>query len=193
MASDAVAVPGELGWLVVSKDEAEAPFELHLLHAGHARLDERSVVATQRAVEPCRAQPANAQLLVLLSGGTSALPGGRRVARGAARAHEISDEMNDVRGRHGAALDGRPLRATRARALVVSDVLSGELRTILRSPFHPDDPTPDEPARLHVEIVASPQTLLDEAVTALTEFERRTSRACVPGKRRSSSGSRRSR
>ncbi len=185
MAYGAIAVIGELGWLVVSKDEAEAPFGLHLLHAGHARLDESSVVATQRAVEPCRAQPADGESLEAL----------RALTHRLLRTGATIDEMNDVQRRHGAALGGTLLRATRARvrALVVSDVLSGELRTTLPSPFHPDDPTPEEPARLHVELVASPQTLLDEAVTALTEFERRTARACVRGKRRSSSGSRRSR
>lgn len=173
--------------LVITKDEVDAPSGMELLHAGHPFPDVRSVLATQRAIELCRAVSASDELLVLLSGGTSALLGGplagesldelRALTDQLLRSGATIDQVNAVRRRHGAALGGRLLRATHAsiRALVVSDVLSGDLRTIGSGPLHPDDPTEQERAQLDVEIIASPELLLDEAAAQLRHFTCTTS------------------
>ncbi len=153
-----------------------------VLLAGHPRPDERSVIATEAALRFCAENAAEDDLLVLLSGGTSALIGGPVAGTSLASAMSVAElsaltdsllrsglditAINAERRRLGAALGGRLASATRGRrivALVLSDVLGGDLRTIGSGPLHGDPLDP----RVEAEILADPGTLQRSAAQSL--------------------------
>jgi hydroxypyruvate reductase len=125
--------------------------------AGHPLPDERSVAATRAVLDEVAALGEDDELLLLLSGGTSALLGGpvdgvsltalRGLTEAALRAGFSIEELNCLRRRVGAALGGRLGAATRAsiRALVISDVASDDPRVIGSGPV--SAPPPDDSER----------------------------------------------
>jgi glycerate 2-kinase len=172
MAEGAILAGVPARGLIVTKEPSDARVELLL--AGHPQPDERSVRATERALSLARSVPAEEELLVLISGGTSALLGGPiegvsleevRVRTDALlRSGATIDEMNTVRRQLGAALGGR-LRAAcrgRVRALILSDVLSGDVRMIGSGPLHGDPQLP-----VDATIIGDPALLLREAQRGL--------------------------
>ncbi|WP_457637434.1 glycerate kinase type-2 family protein [Oceanithermus sp.] len=123
-----------------------------LLEAGHPVPDEASVQAAERALELARALGPDGHLLVLISGGGSALwcaPWGLdlEVMKDLNRALLASgagiSEMNAVRKHLSRIKGGRLAQATRARvtALLVSDVPGDDVSTIASGPTAPDPTT----------------------------------------------------
>lgn len=125
------------------------------VHFGsHPVPDRRSLEAAEKLVSWLKTLPAGADLLIVLSGGTSALlalpaPGvsleskmavNRLLIRSGASIHEI----NSVR-KHLSAVKGGQLAAAlsgaRATTLVISDVIGNDLSTIGSGPFYPDPST----------------------------------------------------
>ncbi len=162
--------------LVVCKEAPRAPLRAGVLLAGHPRPDERSVAATAAALAFVAATPAEQDLLVLLSGGTSALLGGPVAGTSLAELASLTESMlragadihamNAERRRLGAALGGRLARATSARAihlLVISDVQGDDLRIIGSGPLHGDELDP----RVEARVLANPTSLRTSAARAL--------------------------
>ena len=148
MAQGAIEALGPIEGLVVCKEPPPIglPPCLRVLIGGHPQPDERSVLATQAALSLAHGCSADEELLVLISGGTSALVGGPIEGVGLDALARATDQLlragfpistiNVVRRRLGAALGGRLAAATRARvtALVISDVAGDDLRVIGSGP-----------------------------------------------------------
>jgi glycerate 2-kinase len=121
--------------------------------AGHPVPDERSVAAARHALQVARRAGDNDVLIVLLSGGASALMAlpaedltledkqetVRRLLKGGAAIHEL----NTVRKHLSAIKGGRLAGATRATVvtLVISDVVGDDLSVIGSGPTMPDPST----------------------------------------------------
>jgi hydroxypyruvate reductase len=159
MASGALGVLGEelvSGLVVVPHAGADErlPSRFELLHAGHPVPDRRSVAAAERVHEIIGQGVGDETLLVLLSGGASALLAdpvapvtlddltkttGLLLASGAS-----IDEINAVR-KHLDGLKGgglaRRARASRIFGLVLSDVVGDRLDVIASGPLTPDPTT----------------------------------------------------
>jgi glycerate-2-kinase len=152
----AAGCDGLAAGLIVCKDESRVP-GFRTLVAGHPVPDERSVAATRAVLDEVAALGKDDELLLLLSGGTSALLGGpvagvtltalRALTVAALRSGFSIEELNCLRRRVGAALGGRLGAATRAsiRALVISDVASDDPRVIGSGPV--STPPVDDPER----------------------------------------------
>jgi hydroxypyruvate reductase len=135
--------------------------QIELLAGGHPLPDAHSLAAGARMIEFARAAPAGSPVLVLVSGGASALvealPPGlelkdlvRITDWGLAHGLDIS-ELNAVRRRISCLKDGRYaalLAHTRARALVLSDVPDDSPATVgsgLVAQSPPGGPSPELP------------------------------------------------
>jgi glycerate-2-kinase len=151
-AFEEVAGEAEPTGVVVARDPAAAPSaRLTLLEAGHPLPDARSEAAGHAALAVAEAAAPDATLVVLLSGGASALltaplPGlslaelRETTALLLASGAEIG-ELNCVRKHLAAVAGGRLAAATRARRVLVlalSDVLGDDLATIGSGPCAPD-------------------------------------------------------
>ena len=123
-----------------------------LVEAGHPVPDEASVRAAGRALELARALGPEDHLLVLVSGGGSALwcaPWGlelgelQELNRALLASGATIAEMNAVRKHLSRIKGGRLAQATRARvtALLVSDVPGDDVSTIASGPTAPDPTT----------------------------------------------------
>jgi glycerate-2-kinase len=140
--------------LVVSTHRSEIlPSTVEYRIAGHPLPDERSVAAADRALEVARAVAADHALVVLLSGGASAvlarpmsgisLGDKQRVVdlmlRGGADIHAL----NSVRKHISAIKGGRLAAACRGRivTLAISDVVGDDLTVIGSGPAVPDPST----------------------------------------------------
>jgi glycerate-2-kinase len=144
-AAPAMAAGSDREGLIVCKDAASV-LGFRTLVAGHPVPDERSVAATRAVLSEVAALGEDDELLLLVSGGTSALLGGpvdgvplaalRALTQAALKGGLAIDELNCLRRRVGAALGGRLGAATRAsiRALVISDVASDDPRVIGSGP-----------------------------------------------------------
>ncbi len=145
--------PGQA--LVVTKDGHGLPLERFVLReSGHPVPDERSAAAAREVLALARAEPAPELLLVLLSGGASALctcplPGlsladladTTRILLGSGAS---IDELNCVRKHLCELFGGRLATAASARrvaGLVVSDVPGDRLDVIASGPLSPDPTT----------------------------------------------------
>jgi glycerate 2-kinase len=122
-------------------------------HAGHPVPDERSVAAASRALQRARAIAADEWLVVLLSGGASALlakpmdgvtlDDKQRVVRAMLRGGADIHALNTVR-KHLSAVKGGRLGAACAGhtiTLAISDVVGDDLATIGSGPAVPDPST----------------------------------------------------
>jgi glycerate-2-kinase len=152
LALEGVADRLELRGIVVTKDGHGRPLaRLALREAGHPLPDSRSEAAGQAALAVAAQADADEALVVLLSGGASALltsplPGLslaelRTTTELLLRSGAEIAELNCVRKHLTAVSGGRLLAATRARrvfVLVVSDVLGDELGTIGSGPCAAD-------------------------------------------------------
>ena len=123
-----------------------------LLEAGHPVPDDASVRAAERALELARSLGPDDHLLVLVSGGGSALwcaPWGleleelQRLNRALLASGAQIAEMNAVRKHLSRIKGGRLAQATRARvtAWLVSDVPGDDVSTIASGPTAPDPTT----------------------------------------------------
>jgi len=123
-----------------------------LMEAGHPLPDEASVQAAERALEVARALGPDDHLLVLVSGGGSALwcaPWGLELSemqelnRALLKSGAGIREMNAVRKHLSRIKGGRLAQATRARvtALLVSDVPGDDVSIIASGPTAPDPTT----------------------------------------------------
>jgi len=123
-----------------------------LLEAGHPLPDEASVRAAERALELARTLGPDDHLLVLISGGGSALwcaPWGleleeiQKLNRALLASGASIAEINAVRKHLSRIKGGRLAQATRARvtALLVSDVPGDDVSTIASGPTAPDPTT----------------------------------------------------
>src|SRR5262249_35717869 len=134
------------------------PADVKVLVADHPAPSARSAAAARSALELVAAVPTEDHLVVLLSGGGSALlalPADddaltsltladkgdalTRIARGGADIHQL----NTVRKHLSAVKGGRLALATRARitVLALSDVVGNDPATIASGPFSPDPTT----------------------------------------------------
>jgi glycerate 2-kinase len=153
VAFERAAVGLVLRGLVVARDAAAArPVHLELREAGHPLPDERSSASGRSALEAAASAGPDETLVVLLSGGASALltaplPGLaladlRATTELLLRSGAEIGELNCVR-KHLTAASGGRLAAAGARArrvfvLVVSDVLGDDVTTIGSGPCAPD-------------------------------------------------------
>jgi glycerate-2-kinase len=151
-AFERAAAPLALRGLVVARDAGgPRPARLALREAGQPLPDERSRAAGCAALEAAAGAGPDEALVVLLSGGASALltaplPGLaladlRATTALLLRAGAEIQELNCVRKHLTAASGGRLAAATRARrvvVLVVSDVLGDDFATIGSGPCAPD-------------------------------------------------------
>ncbi len=123
-----------------------------LLEAGHPVPDEASVQAAERALELARTLGPDDHILVLISGGGSALwcaPWGleleevQKLNRALLASGASIAEINAVRKHLSRIKGGRLAQATRARvtALLVSDVPGDDVSTIASGPTAPDPTT----------------------------------------------------
>jgi glycerate 2-kinase len=142
----------ELRGVVVTRDASgPRPARFALREAGHPLPDERSSAAGLAALEAAAGAGPDEALVVLLSGGASALltaplPGlaleeVRATTALLLRSGAEIQELNCVRKHLTAVSGGRLAAATRARrvlVLVVSDVLGDDLATIGSGPCAPD-------------------------------------------------------
>jgi hydroxypyruvate reductase len=132
---------------------AEVPFGVQVAPADHPTPSARSVAAGEAALAFVRALAPTDRLLVLLSGGASALlcapaPGltleEKRGATGAvSRGGAAIGQLNAVRKHLSAIKGGRLALESRApvTVLALSDVIGGEPATIGSGPFSPDPTT----------------------------------------------------
>jgi len=158
-ASMAAGVLGTIGpalgrGLVVAKDAPDPTLDLAACAvrvAGHPVPDARSVRAGAAAVDFVASTPAQDLLLVLLSGGASALLSSPVEGVGVAELSHLTEallragapieELNTVRRRLQRAAGGRLAQARvagRTIVLAISDVLGDDLATIASGPFSPD-------------------------------------------------------
>jgi hydroxypyruvate reductase len=132
---------------------AELPLGVRVFPADHPTPSARSVAAGEAALDFVRALAPSDRLLVLLSGGASALlctpaPGltldEKRSATGAvSRGGAAIGQLNAVRKHLSAIKGGRLALESRApvTVLALSDVIGGEPATIGSGPFSPDPTT----------------------------------------------------
>jgi glycerate-2-kinase len=120
----------------------------------HPVPDQRSLEAAGKLVSWLQTLPAGADLLIVLSGGTSALlalpPQGvsleskmtvsKLLIRSGASIHEINSVRKHLSAVKGGQLAGA-ISGVRATALVISDVIGNDLSTIGSGPFYPDPST----------------------------------------------------
>lgn len=125
--------------------------------AGHPVLDENSLAATERALQVLGERPPDAEVLLLLSGGGSALfesplPGVRladlreindRLLRGGASIVEVNAVRKHLSAVKGGRLAER-LLPTKVLTLALSDVLGDRLDSIASGPAWPDPTTSGE-------------------------------------------------
>ncbi|MEF2278477.1 glycerate kinase [Deinococcus sp. YIM 134068] len=148
------AYPGVPGLAVPPRGtpDLSAPDAAEVLPGSHPVPDEHSVRAAERALTRVRALPEDARLLVLVSGGGSALlsaPWGVTLAQKGAltrdllRAGADIGEINAVRKHLSHVKGGRLAAATRAhvRALLISDVIGDDPSVIASGPTVPDPST----------------------------------------------------
>lgn len=148
------AYPGVPGLAVPPRGtpDLSAPEGAEVLPGSHPVPDEHSTRAAERALERVRALPEGANLLVLVSGGGSALlsaPWGvtleqkQQLTRDLLRAGAAIEEINAVRKHLSRVKGGRLAAATRARvrALILSDVIGDDPSTIASGPTVADEST----------------------------------------------------
>jgi hydroxypyruvate reductase len=146
------AFPGVPGLATAPDGHGGPTGSVEVVEAAHPVPDERSVAAAARALELARGLGEDDLLLVLVSGGGSALwcaPAGLSLADKRATTHALLRsgagiaEMNAVRKHLSAIKGGRLAAATRARvlALVLSDVPGDDLATVASGPTVPDPTT----------------------------------------------------
>lgn len=125
---------------------------VEVLLGSHPIPDEHSVRAAEAALARVRALPAGARLLVLVSGGGSALLGApwgvtlaqkQALTRDLLRAGAAIREINAVRKHLSRVKGGRLAQVTRAqvRALLLSDVIGDDPSVIASGPTAPDSTT----------------------------------------------------
>jgi glycerate 2-kinase len=135
---------------------ARLPPAVTWFDAGHPVPDERSVAAARGALQVAQRTGDNDVLIVLLSGGASALMAlpaedltledkqgtVRRLLKGGATIHELNTSRKHLSAIKG----GRLAAATRARVvtLVISDVVGDDLSVIGSGPTMPDPSTFDD-------------------------------------------------
>lgn len=129
------------------------PSEAAWFEAGHPVPDERSVAAARGALEVAHRTADDDLLIVLLSGGASALMAlpaegltlgdKQETVRGLLKGGATIHELNTVRKHLSAIKGGRLAAATRAAVvtLVISDVVGDDLSVIGSSPTMPDPST----------------------------------------------------
>ncbi|MEK7796329.1 MAG: glycerate-2-kinase family protein, partial [Pseudomonadota bacterium] len=98
-----------LGGLVITKRGSSEPLPWPVLEAGHPMPDEASLKAGERLIEFVKSIPQDAQVLVLLSGGASALVEALPSGLGLAQLRELN------RWLLGAGLDIHAMNAIRKR------------------------------------------------------------------------------
>ncbi|SMB79028.1 glycerate kinase type-2 family protein [Deinococcus hopiensis] len=148
------AYPGVPGLAVPPRGapNLSAPEGMEVIPGSHPLPDEHSVRAAERALAKVRALPPGAQLLVLVSGGGSALlsaPWGVTLGQKSAltgellRAGAAIKEINAVRKHLSRVKGGRLAQATRAqvRTLMISDVIGDDPSVIASGPTAPDPTT----------------------------------------------------
>ncbi|MEW6421431.1 MAG: glycerate kinase [Deinococcota bacterium] len=148
------AYPGVPGLAVPPRGtlDLSAPEGAEVLPGSHPVPDEHSTYAAERALARVQALPEGARLLVLVSGGGSALlsaPWGVTLAQKQAltrdllRAGAAIEELNAVRKHLSRVKGGRLAQATRAqvRALLISDVIGDDPSVIASGPTAPDTTT----------------------------------------------------
>lgn len=135
-----------------STPDLSAPDGIQVIPGGHPLPTSGSVRAARRALALVGALPAGARLLVLVSGGGSALlaaPQGVTLAQTVALTRELLragadiTEINTVRKHLSGIKGGRLAAATRAQvtALLLSDVVGDDPATIASGPTVPDATT----------------------------------------------------
>lgn len=140
--------------ILITKDEhsGEPLPRLTIREAGHPVLDERGVLATQEALQLVDGLKASDRVLLLISGGGSALFESPRIPL-----DELKDitqqmlksgadivEMNTVRKRLSHVKGGRfalACQPAQVYAVVLSDILGDPLDMIASGPAHPDSST----------------------------------------------------
>ncbi|MBB5234756.1 hydroxypyruvate reductase [Deinococcus budaensis] len=148
------AYPGVPGLAVPPQGtpDLSAPEGAEVLPGSHPVPDGHSARAAEQALARVRALPGGARLLVLVSGGGSALlsaPWGvtltqkQALTRDLLRAGATIDEINAVRKHLSGVKGGRLAQATRAqvRALLISDVIGDDPSVIASGPTVPDPTT----------------------------------------------------
>ncbi|GAA5512883.1 putative hydroxypyruvate reductase [Deinococcus carri] len=148
------AYPGVPGLAVppLGTPDLSVPEGAEVLPGSHPVPDENSTSAAEQALARVRALPEGARLLVLVSGGGSALlsaPWGVTLAQKQAltrdllRAGAAIEEINAVRKHLSQVKGGRLAQATRAqvRALLISDVIGDDPSVIASGPTVPDATT----------------------------------------------------
>ncbi len=132
--------------------KGQDPGGLRAVLAGHPLPDEESLRAAAEVLELVRSLPKGARLLVLLSGGGSALwclPLGvgledkQALTQALLRSGAGIGEVNAVRKHLSRVKGGRLLLATKARVrvLLLSDVPGDDPSVVASGPFHPDPTT----------------------------------------------------
>jgi glycerate-2-kinase len=157
MARGAVGVLGDrlAGGLAVTKDGHGTPVAgIEVIEASHPLPDARSVAAAERALETAAALDREVELLVLISGGASALwtapvegvslDSKRALTDQLLRAGAGIEDLNAVR-KHLSRIKGgglaRAARSRRIRTLALSDVRGDRLDVIGSGPTAPDPTT----------------------------------------------------
>lgn len=148
------AYPGVPGLAVPPRGTPDlaAPPGAEVRPGSHPLPDEHSVRAAQQALARVRSLPEGTRLLVLVSGGGSALlsaPWGVTLAQKQAltrdllRAGATIEEINAVRKHLSRVKGGRLAQATRAQvhALLISDVIGDDPSVIASGPTAPDPTT----------------------------------------------------
>lgn len=153
MAETALSLPGfapEEGLVITKHGYSKGPLaHLEVWEAGHPLLDEHSVAATRRAVELVTALGEEDRLVLLLSGGASALLEWPkvpleeliRVTRALLEGGADIREINCIRKRLSYVKGGRlALLAAPARvqAVILSDVVGDDVSSIASGPVSPD-------------------------------------------------------
>jgi glycerate 2-kinase len=175
MAAGACDVLGDriVNGLVVTKEgHAETPLPpcLRVVEAAHPVPDERCLKAGQMVIELVRQLPHDAQLLVLTSGGASALVEALPVGMGLAELAELNRwlvgsglsiiEMNRIRQSVSCLKGGKLaglLRGQQVMNLLISDVPGDDPAFIASGPFYPAPPPREMPRALPAWIVSMQQ------------------------------------
>ena len=146
-----------LGGLVITKRGSSEPLPWPVLEAGHPMPDESSLKAGERLIEFVKSIPQDAQVLVLLSGGASALVEALPSGLGLAQLRELNrwllgagldiHAMNAIRKRISLLKGGRLAQLLYPRkvlCLAISDVSGDDPRSIGSGPLvvEPEADTP---------------------------------------------------
>ena len=146
-----------LGGLVITKRGSSEPLPWPVLEAGHPMPDEASLKAGERLIEFVKSIPQDAQVLVLLSGGASALVEALPSGLGLAQLRELNrwllgagldiHAMNAIRKRISLLKGGRLAQLLYPRkvlCLAISDVSGDDPRSIGSGPLvaEPEVDTP---------------------------------------------------